>query len=147
MLLLGEIDLSAGTAGGVCAGFAAQALVSGNLHKAVGAGVLHRLLVGMWSPSRSACLEPALAGRGGRRARRPAASSPASRRTTSGSRSSFALCIGVAIGVLNGVLVPRLGIPSFIVTLALFLAWEGVTLVRRQQPVDQHQQLRASGST
>ena len=30
--------------------------------------------------------------------------------------------------MLNGVLVARLGIPSFIVTLALFLAWEGVTL-------------------
>jgi D-xylose transport system permease protein len=39
-----------------------------------------------------------------------------------------AVTIGIAIGVLNGVLVTALGIPSFIVTLALFLAWEGVTL-------------------
>ena len=37
-------------------------------------------------------------------------------------------CIGVAIGTLNGVLVTSLGIPSFIVTLALFLTWTGVTL-------------------
>jgi D-xylose transport system permease protein len=41
---------------------------------------------------------------------------------------ALALSIGVAIGILNGVLVTELGIPSFIVTLALFLAWEGVTL-------------------
>jgi D-xylose transport system permease protein len=43
---------------------------------------------------------------------------------------AFALAgsIGVAIGVFNGVLVTSLGIPSFIVTLALFLTWEGVTL-------------------
>jgi D-xylose transport system permease protein len=36
--------------------------------------------------------------------------------------------IGIAIGTFNGVLVTALGIPSFIVTLALFLTWEGVTL-------------------
>ena len=32
VLLLGEIDLSAGTTGGMCAGFAAQAIFSGGLH-------------------------------------------------------------------------------------------------------------------
>jgi D-xylose transport system permease protein len=41
---------------------------------------------------------------------------------------ALAVCIGIAIGVFNGVLVTSLGIPSFIVTLALFLTWEGVTL-------------------
>ena len=43
---------------------------------------------------------------------------------------AFALVasIGIAIGLFNGVLVTALGIPSFIVTLALFLTWEGVTL-------------------
>jgi D-xylose transport system permease protein len=40
----------------------------------------------------------------------------------------LATLIGVAIGVVNGVLIATLGIPSFIVTLALFLAWQGVTL-------------------
>ena len=37
-----------------------------------------------------------------------------------------AVCIGAAIGVLNGYLVAKVGIPSFVVTLALFLAWQGV---------------------
>jgi len=41
---------------------------------------------------------------------------------------AFAVCIGMAIGVINGVLVTSLGIPSFIVTLGLFLTWTGVTL-------------------
>jgi D-xylose transport system permease protein len=40
----------------------------------------------------------------------------------------FAVSIGVAVGIYSGVLVARLGIPSFIVTLALFLSWEGVEL-------------------
>ena len=37
-----------------------------------------------------------------------------------------AVCIGVAIGVFNGYMVAMVGIPSFVVTLALFLAWQGV---------------------
>ncbi len=37
-----------------------------------------------------------------------------------------AICIGAAIGVFNGYLVAKVGIPSFVVTLALFLAWQGV---------------------
>ena len=37
-----------------------------------------------------------------------------------------AICIGAAIGVGNGYLVAKVGIPSFVVTLALFLAWQGV---------------------
>ncbi len=37
-----------------------------------------------------------------------------------------AVCIGAAIGVFNGYLVAKVGIPSFVVTLALFLAWQGV---------------------
>jgi D-xylose transport system permease protein len=41
---------------------------------------------------------------------------------------AFAVTIGMAIGVINGVLVTSLGIPSFIVTLGLFLTWTGVTL-------------------
>jgi D-xylose transport system permease protein len=37
-----------------------------------------------------------------------------------------AICIGAAIGVFDGWLVAKVGIPSFVVTLALFLAWQGV---------------------
>ena len=38
------------------------------------------------------------------------------------------LLAGVVMGYLNGVLVAKLGIPSFVVTLAFFLALQGVTL-------------------
>lgn len=40
----------------------------------------------------------------------------------------LALAVGVAMGVLTGVLVSAVGIPSFVVTLAFFLAWQGVLL-------------------
>jgi D-xylose transport system permease protein len=40
-----------------------------------------------------------------------------------------ALAIGVAIGALTGVLVAKVGIPSFVVTLAFFLSWQGVVLL------------------
>ena len=48
-----------------------------------------------------------------------------------------AVCIGAAIGVLNGYLVAKVGIPSFVVTLALFLAWQGVLqFVLSGQPIN-----------
>jgi len=127
VLVLGEIDLSAGTTGGVAAGFAAQAFRSQDLHKAVGGGVFYALLIGMlicagmavWKrlyiPAGLIVLGAVLA--------------------VSGVEEKhiwltfyLAVAIGLAIGILNGVLVTALGIPSFIVTLALFLTWEGVTL-------------------
>jgi D-xylose transport system permease protein len=40
----------------------------------------------------------------------------------------LAVCVGTSIGLLTGFLVSRIGIPSFVVTLALFLAWQGVIL-------------------
>ena len=40
----------------------------------------------------------------------------------------LAIAVGVAIGMLTGLLVARVGIPSFVVTLALFLGWQGVLL-------------------
>ncbi len=40
-----------------------------------------------------------------------------------------ALVIGMAIGLLTGWLVARVGIPSFVVTLAFFLSWQGVVLI------------------
>lgn len=40
----------------------------------------------------------------------------------------LAICVGASIGCLTGFLVSRVGIPSFVVTLALFLAWGGVVL-------------------
>jgi D-xylose transport system permease protein len=48
-----------------------------------------------------------------------------------------AVCIGAAIGVLNGYLVAKVGIPSFVVTLALFLAWQGVLqFTLKGQPIN-----------
>ena len=47
VLLLGEIDLSAGTAGGICAALAAVAVFSGNLHKGLPGLLYWSLLVGM----------------------------------------------------------------------------------------------------
>jgi len=40
-----------------------------------------------------------------------------------------AIVIGLAIGFLTGWLVARVGIPSFVVTLAFFLSWQGVVLI------------------
>src|SRR3954469_11446504 len=44
VLLLGEIDLSAGTTGGICAGFAAQAVFSNGLHHGI-SGFLYWTLI------------------------------------------------------------------------------------------------------
>jgi D-xylose transport system permease protein len=41
----------------------------------------------------------------------------------------IALAAGVAIGVLHGLIITKVGIPSFIVTLAGLLAWNGVVLL------------------
>src|SRR3954463_10776515 len=47
VLLLGEIDLSAGTTGGICAGFAAQAIFSNGLHDGVSGFLFWSVIIGM----------------------------------------------------------------------------------------------------
>jgi D-xylose transport system permease protein len=79
VLLLGEIDLSAGFAAGTCAAILAVALNNWGL---------------AWPIALLA-----------------------------------ALLTGVVIGLMIGVLVARLGIPSFVVTLAMFLALQGAMLL------------------
>ncbi|MCC5577694.1 ABC transporter permease [Microtetraspora sp. AC03309] len=79
VLLLGEIDLSAGFASGVCA------------------AVLGVLLTNEGWPWYAAVLA--------------------------------AMATGAAIGMVIGTLVAKLGIPSFVVTLAAFLAFQGVVLL------------------
>jgi D-xylose transport system permease protein len=79
VLLLGEIDLSAGFASGVCA------------------AVLAVLLTNKGWPWYGAVLA--------------------------------ALVTGAVIGLVLGVLVAKLGIPSFVVTLAAFLAFQGIVLM------------------
>ena len=66
--------------------------------------------------------------------RRPASSSRCCccRTATScrrSSRSSLALGAGLAIGTFHGLLITKIGIPSFVVTLAGLLAWNGVVLL------------------
>src|SRR5215210_7190609 len=78
VLLLGEIDLSAGVVSGVCA------------------AVMAKLLADVGSPWYVAV--------------------------------AAAIVTGVLIGLFTGSLVGLIGIPSFVVTLALFLGWQGVTL-------------------
>jgi D-xylose transport system permease protein len=79
VLLLGEIDLSAGYTGGVCAA------IVGTLMTDQGVNWVLSLLAGL------AC--------------------------------------GALIGLVNGLLVARLGVPSFVVTLAGFLAFQGLLLL------------------
>ena len=124
VLLLGEIDLSAGTAGGVCAAIAAVAISKGNLHDSLPAFLFWSIIVGLaicaalavrtkaWSASVAIVLGIVLI------------------LTNLTDHLLFgliaAVCIGVRIGVFNGYMVAVVGIPSFVVTLALFLAWQGV---------------------
>jgi D-xylose transport system permease protein len=127
VLLLGEIDLSAGTASGVTAAVLALHLVTGgNLLGKLGIGVfalfcvLLLVAIGIavqlkiWyavAPPTIALLI-VLIGFG----------------PNPWLEMLLAICVGTAIGLLTGFLVSRIGIPSFVVTLALFLAWQGVIL-------------------
>ncbi|WP_026922424.1 sugar ABC transporter permease [Glycomyces arizonensis] len=79
VLIIGEIDLSAGYASGVCAALMAVALTEWGMPWPVAIGV--------------------------------------------------AIAAGVAIGLLLGAIVVKLGIPSFVVTLAAFLAFQGIVLI------------------
>ncbi len=126
VLLLGEIDLSAGTTGGVCAGFAAQAIFSRGLHHGVPTllywsiigAMVAMILLGAYLRSISG---PIVVGIGVIIA------------LTGQDKHVllaliFAIAFGAAIGILIGWLVASVGIPSFVVTLALFLAFQGLLL-------------------
>ncbi len=124
VLLLGEIDLSAGTAGGTCAAIAAVAVFSGNIKDGLPTLLYWSLVIGMliclglaiwlktWSAAVVIILGEVLI-------------------VTNLTQHLVlalvaAICMGTAIGVFDGYLVAKVGIPSFVVTLALFLAWQGV---------------------
>lgn len=127
VLLLGEIDLSAGTASGVTAAVLALHLVSGgNLLGRLGLGVfvvfcaLLVLAIGIGFQLRiwAATVAPAIA----------LAMVLLRVGPNPWLAMLLAVCVGTSIGLLTGFLVSRIGIPSFVVTLALFLAWQGVIL-------------------
>ena len=127
VLLLGEIDLSAGTAAGVCAmmmGLAyahngnIEGYVKGGSYGAIIVVVVIGLLIAvlnrLWlaAPMIALGLIVVLTHAGGH----------------IWIAMFLALATGTAIGCITGFLVARVGIPSFIVTLAFFLAWQGVII-------------------
>jgi D-xylose transport system permease protein len=127
VLLLAEIDLSAGTAAGVCATTMALALTkNGDLHAALKGGMygavvafmLIALGIAVWMRLWPGALMVAL-GTG-------------ILLTHLGAHVwiGMFLCItvGTAIGLVTGFLRSPIGIPSFVVTLALFLAWQGIII-------------------
>jgi D-xylose transport system permease protein len=136
VLLLGEIDLSAGTAGGICAGAAAQALTQHGLrHGIPGASYLYWIIIAlMVAAAALGFYLKAIVG--------PIVVLIGVLITLTGldqytvGAIVFAIGIGAAVGIFNGWLVGQVGIPSFIVTLALFLAWQGVLLfILNTQPI------------
>lgn len=128
VLLVGEIDLSAGTAAGACSAAMAVALNhNGDLEKVLHGGIYGAYVammvigvaVALWQRLWIACFAAALG----------------TVLIVTGSAGNqwlaLLLCIttGTVIGTLTGTMVARVGIPSFVVTLALFLAWQGVILL------------------
>ncbi|MFI9006192.1 sugar ABC transporter permease [Actinosynnema sp. NPDC053489] len=127
VLLLGEIDLSAGTASGVTAAVMALHLIKGgNLLGGMGDTVFYLFCALLAVAAVLAALMRIWAG--------TALSLVALAISLIGVPANpwvemlLAVCVGTAIGCITGFLVARVGIPSFVVTLALFLAWGGVIL-------------------
>jgi D-xylose transport system permease protein len=128
VLLLGEIDLAAGTASGVCAAIMGLALVNkGDLQKALGTPVFSVIIIFMLLAIGVAALSrlwiPAVLVAAG-------ILMMVTHTFTGNSVGAIFVAVagGVSIGLLTGFLVAWVGIPSFVVTLALFLGWQGVIL-------------------
>jgi len=127
VLLLGEIDLSAGTASGVAAAVMALHLVKGgNLQAGMGDTVFYAFIAGSVLAIAVAVWQRIWPG--------AVLSAVALLLILIGVPANpwfemlLAICIGSVIGCLTGVMISKIGIPSFVVTLALFLAWGGVIL-------------------
>ncbi|WP_310963648.1 sugar ABC transporter permease [Nocardioides terrisoli] len=134
VLLLGEIDLSAGTAGGMCAAFAARAVFSGDLHGALPGVLFWALVAGMAAAVALALWMRAWSGAA------VVVIGLIIVLTNLDQHVLLALvaavAMGAAVGVFTGYMVAKVGIPSFVVTLALFLAWQGVILFAlNSQPI------------
>jgi D-xylose transport system permease protein len=127
VLLTGEIDLAAGTASGLTASVMALHLVSsGNLLGAMGTPVFLLFAAVIVVAIVLAVLLRIWAG--------AIASAGALLLLLIGFPPNpwlemlLAVLVGVVIGCLTGFLVAKVGMPSFVVTLALFIAWQGVIL-------------------
>ena len=127
VLLTGEIDLAAGTASGLAAAVMALHLVSGGnllggmgtvvflmFLAAVALAVVLALLLRIWAGAVVSAIALILMLMG----------FP----PNPWLEMLLAVCVGVVIGCLTGFLVAKLGMPSFVATLALFIAWQGVIL-------------------
>ncbi len=128
VLLTGEIDLAAGTASGLAASLMALHLVSGgNMLGAMGLTVFVLfVLVMLVAAALAAYLRIWWA---------VVLSLVAALLLVVGGfpqnawlEMLLAICTGVVIGTLTGFLVAKIGMPSFVVTLALFITWQGVIL-------------------
>jgi D-xylose transport system permease protein len=127
VLLLGEIDLSAGTASGVCASVMAMHYVeAGNLLGGMGNTVFWVFEIGMAVAALLAIMMRIWAG--------AVFSLGAFLMALLGVPANawlemlLAVCVGAAIGCITGFMVSKIGMPSFVVTLALFITWQGVIL-------------------
>ncbi|MVU76886.1 ABC transporter permease [Nocardia sp. ET3-3] len=127
VLLIGEIDLSAGTASGVAAAVLAMHYVdNGNLLNGMGSTVFFIFIALLVLAAVLAGLMRIWPG--------VAFSLVGILLTVLGLQANpwiemlFAVCVGAAIGSITGFLIAKIGMPSFVVTLALFLAWQGVIL-------------------
>lgn len=127
VLLLDEIDLSAGTASGVTAAVMALHFVrNGNLLGSMGSGVFITFIAVLAVAVLLAVLLRIWFG--------AALSAVAIVIILSGAVANpwlemlLAITVGTAIGCITGFLVSKIGMPSFVVTLALFIIWQGVIL-------------------
>ena len=134
VLLLGEIDLAAGTTGGICAGFAAQAIFANGLHHGVAGFLYWALVISMVLATLLGFYLKSITG--------PIIVLVGLVLILTGQDKHVllamfvAISIGCAVGIFIGWLVASVGIPSFIVTLALFLAFQGVLLFAlKSQPI------------
>jgi D-xylose transport system permease protein len=128
VLLLGEIDLSAGTASGVTAAILALHFQNhGNLMGTMGGTVFYAFIIGLGLATVLAAMMRIWAG--------AVLSLAGAVIMLLGVPANpwiemlLAVCVGAGIGALTGFMVAKIGIPSFVVTLGLFIAWYGVVLL------------------
>lgn len=128
VLLLGEIDLSAGTASGLTAAlFALHLNKNGNVQGAMGNTVFYAFVILLLVAAGLAVWQRIWAG--------AVASLAGAVILMVGLPANpwvemlLAIFVGAGIGSLTGFLVSKIGMPSFVVTLALFIAWYGVILL------------------
>ena len=128
VLLLGEIDLSAGTASGLTAAvFALHLNKNGNLQLSMGNTVFYGFVILLVVAAVLAATQRIWIGTGG--ALLGAILVLVGAPVNPWLEMLMAVCVGVGIGSLTGFLVSKIGMPSFVVTLALFIAWYGVILL------------------